>query len=103
MSYGELVVVLGDIHIPHQAEAIPESFKKMLVPNKTQHVLCTGNLCTREQHDFLRSLAQSVHIVRGDMDDSEVCLCLCAKFANDGEDNLLTSFFQNHADATSSG
>ena len=23
----------------------------MLVPNKMQHILCTGNLCTKEQYD----------------------------------------------------
>jgi vacuolar protein sorting-associated protein 29 len=67
--YGELVLVLGDLHIPHRAGGIHESFKKMLVPNRMQHVLCTGNLCGREQLDFLRSLAPSVHAVRGDMDE----------------------------------
>ncbi|GBG25036.1 Vacuolar protein sorting-associated protein 29 [Hondaea fermentalgiana] len=41
----------------------------MLIPNKTQHVLCTGNVCTKEQYEFLRSLAPSVHVVRGDMDE----------------------------------
>mmetsp|Transcript_525 Transcript_525/g.518 ORF Transcript_525/g.518 Transcript_525/m.518 type:complete len:186 (+) Transcript_525:142-699(+) len=69
MSYGELVLVLGDLHLPHRASEIAESFRKMLVPNKMQHVLCTGNLCTREQLDFLKSLAQNVHVVRGDMDE----------------------------------
>lgn len=41
-EFGELVLVLGDMHIPHRAAAIPEKFKRMLVPNKMQHVLCTG-------------------------------------------------------------
>lgn len=26
----------------------------MLVPNKMQHVICTGNLVTKEQYDELR-------------------------------------------------
>ena len=69
-SYGELVLVLGDMHLPHRVTDIPEKFQKMLVPNKMQHVLCTGNLCTKEQHDFLRTLAPNVHVVRGDMDES---------------------------------
>ena len=34
-----------------------------------QHVLCTGNLCSKDTHDFLRTLAPSVHIVKGDMDE----------------------------------
>jgi predicted phosphodiesterase len=41
-EFGELVLVLGDMHIPHRAATIPEKFKRMLVPNKMQHVLCTG-------------------------------------------------------------
>lgn len=62
-------MVLGDMHVPHRASVVPDSFAKMLVPNKTQHLLCTGNLCSREQYDFLRTLAPSVHVVRGDMDE----------------------------------
>ena len=53
-EFGELVLVLGDLHIPHRAAAIPEKFKRMLVPNKMQHVLCTGNLVTKEQYDELK-------------------------------------------------
>lgn len=59
------------MHLPHRASNIPEKFKQMLVPNKMQHVLCTGNLCTKEQYDFLRTLAPNVHVAQGDMD--EVC------------------------------
>ena len=44
----------GDLHIPHRAAVIPEKFKRMLVPNKMQHVICTGNLVTKEQYDELR-------------------------------------------------
>mmetsp|Transcript_20942 Transcript_20942/g.37095 ORF Transcript_20942/g.37095 Transcript_20942/m.37095 type:complete len:188 (-) Transcript_20942:78-641(-) len=69
MSYGELVLVLGDLYLPQRADDISESFKKMLVPNKTQHVLCTGNLCGQEQLDMIKSLAPSVHVVQGNMDE----------------------------------
>ncbi|NWI98924.1 VPS29 protein, partial [Crypturellus undulatus] len=41
-------------------------FKKLLVPGKIQHILCTGNLCTKESYDYLRSLASDIHVVRGD-------------------------------------
>jgi vacuolar protein sorting-associated protein 29 len=53
-EFGELVLVLGDLHIPHRAATIPERFKRMLVPNKMQHVICTGNLVSKEQYDELR-------------------------------------------------
>ena len=48
-------------------------FKKLLVPGKIQHVLCTGNLCTKESYDYLRTLAGDIHVVRG---DSEVMFLL---------------------------
>jgi vacuolar protein sorting-associated protein 29 len=88
---GELVLVVGDMHIGSRSAGIPEKFKKMLVPNKMQHVLCksslflflcfflflidrymllgTGNLCTKFEYEFLRQIAPNVHVVRGDMDD----------------------------------
>ncbi|CAN0327318.1 unnamed protein product, partial [Phaeothamnion confervicola] len=69
-DFGELVLVVGDMHIPHRSAGIPEKFQRMLVPNKMQHVLCTGNLVTKEQYDELRMLAPSVHVVRGDFDDA---------------------------------
>ncbi|VDM94362.1 unnamed protein product, partial [Onchocerca ochengi] len=64
-----LVLVIGDFHIPHRNHNIPAKFRKLLVPNKMQHVLCTGNLCTRETFDYLKSLASDVHVTRGDFDD----------------------------------
>lgn len=67
-NFGELVLVLGDLHIPHRTDALPEQFKDLLVPNKMQHVLCTGNVCSKTMEDYLRTLANSVHIVRGDLD-----------------------------------
>lgn len=69
-NFGELVLVLGDMHIPHRASAIPEKFKRMLVPNKMQHVICTGNLGSKENFDGLRDLAPHVHVVAGDMEFS---------------------------------
>ncbi|KAG6961839.1 hypothetical protein JG688_00008896 [Phytophthora aleatoria] len=65
-GFGELVLVVGDSHIPNRASEIPEKFQKMLVPNKMQHVLCTGNVVTKEQFDELRNLAPNVHVVAGD-------------------------------------
>lgn len=69
-NFGELVLVLGDLHIPERANAIPENFKRMLVPNKMQHVICTGNI-GREQFNELCALAPNVHVCRGDFDNDE--------------------------------
>lgn len=65
----QLVLVLGDLHIPHRCNSLPARFKKLLVPGKIQHILCTGNLCTKESFDYLKTLASDVHVVRGDFDE----------------------------------
>lgn len=65
----QLVLVLGDLHIPHRCNSLPGKFKKLLVPGKIQHILCTGNLCTKESFDYLKTLASDVHVVRGDFDE----------------------------------
>lgn len=38
----------------------------MLVPNKMQHVICTGNIGSKEQYSELRGLAPNIHVVSGD-------------------------------------
>eukprot|EP00055_Hartaetosiga_balthica_P006907 m.22895 g.22895 ORF g.22895 m.22895 type:complete len:221 (-) comp5492_c0_seq1:282-944(-) len=63
------VLVIGDFHIPHRANAIPKQFKEKLVPGKIQHVLCTGNLTSRSTFEYLKTIASDVHIVSGDFDD----------------------------------
>merc|ERR1712168_877901 len=65
-----LVLVLGDLHIPHRSNSLPAKFKKLLVPGKIQHILCTGNLCTKESWDYMKTLASDVHVVRGDFDEN---------------------------------
>jgi vacuolar protein sorting-associated protein 29 len=68
-QFGELVLVIGDLHIPQRGIDIPEQFREMLVPGKVQHVLCTGNVGNRETTDWVKSLAPNVHFVKGDFDD----------------------------------
>ncbi|CAD6998444.1 vacuolar protein sorting-associated protein 29 [Ceratitis capitata] len=65
-----LVLVLGDLHIPHRCASLPAKFKKLLVPGRIHHILCTGNLCTKETYDYLKTLANDVHIVRGEFDEN---------------------------------
>ncbi|XP_063972254.1 vacuolar protein sorting-associated protein 29 [Diachasmimorpha longicaudata] len=64
-----LVLVLGDLHIPDRCSSLPSKFKKLLVPGRIQHILCTGNLCTKQSYDYLKTLASDVHVVRGDFDE----------------------------------
>ena len=72
--------MLGDLHIPHRTSAIPPKFKKLLVPGKIHHILCTGNLCTKETYDYLRSVANDVHVVKGDFDEVGLPFYLTSSF-----------------------
>ena len=47
------MLIIGDIHIPQRAVDIPEKFKELLLPNKLQYVLSTGNVGSREVIGFL--------------------------------------------------
>ena len=72
-GFGELVLLLGDLNLPYRTSAshIPEKFQRMLVPNKLQHVFCTGNLGAdpkRILNEVLKPLAPNVHVVSGDYD-----------------------------------
>lgn len=66
----QLVLVLGDLHIPHRSSSLPGKFKKLLVPGRIHHILSTGNLCTKNSLDYLKTLANDVHVVRGDFDEN---------------------------------
>jgi vacuolar protein sorting-associated protein 29 len=67
-QFGELVLVIGDFHMPMRAIDIPDKFKELLVPGKIQHVVCTGNVGCRETTDWLKTLCGDFHMVRGDFD-----------------------------------
>ncbi|KAF8628846.1 hypothetical protein AX17_005906 [Amanita inopinata Kibby_2008] len=65
-----LVLIIGDLHIPHRTHDLPQKFKKLLVPGKIQQILCTGNVCDKETYDYLRTVSPDVHVVRGDYDET---------------------------------
>ena len=66
------MLVIGDMHIPYRSNGLPKRFKGLLVPGRIQHILCTGNLCNKETMDYLKTLANDVHVVRGDFDDVRI-------------------------------
>ncbi|CDF35825.1 unnamed protein product [Chondrus crispus] len=65
-----LVLAIGDFHIPYRSPTLAQRFKTLLMPGKIQFVLCTGNLCSAEVDQYLRSISPDVHIVTGDMDSA---------------------------------
>nr|GAT57690.1 retrograde transporter [Mycena chlorophos] len=65
-----LVLIIGDLHIPHRTHDLPAKFKKLLVPGKIQQILCTGNVCDKETYEYLRSISPDVNVVKGDYDET---------------------------------
>jgi vacuolar protein sorting-associated protein 29 len=64
-----LVLIIGDLHIPHRTHDLPAKFKKLLLPGKIQQILCTGNVCDRETYDWLKTVSADVQVVKGDYDE----------------------------------
>ena len=67
----ELVLVVGDMFVPQRAPDIDPQFKAILIPNKLQHVLSLGNIGSNESYDWLRSLSNDFHGVKGDYDQGD--------------------------------
>jgi vacuolar protein sorting-associated protein 29 len=63
-----LVLCIGDLHVPQGAVDLPPQFKKLLVPGKIHHVLCTGNVVIKEVHDYLKTVCSDLNIVKGEFD-----------------------------------
>ena len=68
----ELVLVVGDMFVPQRTPDIDEQFKTILIPNKIQHVLSLGNIGSRESYDWLKSLSNDFHTVKGDFDEGDI-------------------------------
>ena len=68
----ELVLVVGDMFVPQRSPDIDPQFKTILVPNKIQHVLSLGNNGSRESYDWLKSLSNDFHSVKGDFDEGDM-------------------------------
>lgn len=72
MNNPELVLVVGDMFVPQKSQDIDAQFKTILIPNKLQHVLSLGNIGSRESYDWLKSLSNDFHSVKGDFDEGDM-------------------------------
>ena len=72
MNNPELVLVVGDMFVPQRSQDIDPQFKAILIPNKLQHVLSIGNNGSRESYDWLKSLSNDFHSVKGDFDEGDM-------------------------------
>ena len=68
----ELILVVGDMFVPQRSQDIDPQFKTILIPNKLQHVLSLGNIGSRESYDWLKSLSNDFHSVKGDFDEGDM-------------------------------
>ncbi|XP_953432.1 vacuolar protein sorting, VPS29 homologue, putative [Theileria annulata] len=66
---GELLMVLGDLHVPQRSLFLPPCFKRLLKTDKIKRVICTGNVGSKEMLEVLNDISPSLHIVQGDYDD----------------------------------
>ena len=68
----ELVLVVSDMFVPQRCQSIDAQFKTILIPNKIQHVLSLGNIGSQESYDWLKSLSNDFHGVKGDFDEGDM-------------------------------
>ena len=66
----DLVLVVSDMNVPFKLSDIPSQFKSLLIPNKIQHVLSLGNMGSKDSYDWLKSLSNDFHAVKGDFDET---------------------------------
>eukprot|EP01066_Platyproteum_vivax_P003449 Platyproteum_vivax@DN14372_c0_g1_i1.p1 len=69
-DFGDLVLIIGDFHIPNRAVDIPKCFQELLQTDKIRHVLCTGNVGNEKNLEMLKTISGSVHVVKGDEDST---------------------------------
>ena len=67
----ELVLVVSDMFVPIRRKDIPEQFKTVLVPNKIHHVVTLGNIGSNESYDWLKSLSNDCHNIKGNFDTKD--------------------------------
>jgi len=54
----ELILIMGDVHIPNRIDSIPNDVKELLNANKGKfsRILCTGDFGTIESYEYFKSL-----------------------------------------------
>lgn len=76
-----LILIVGDMHIPHRTYSIPNKICETLKNGKINHIICTGNLCTKIQIEELKEFSDDIYIVRGTFDDDDI---------SDSEKHIIT-------------
>jgi vacuolar protein sorting-associated protein 29 len=72
MNDKKFILVLGDLCIPYKNYDIPKKFKNSMKPEKISTILCTGNLCNKEQYNNLKKISTQIYCAKGDYDDNKL-------------------------------
>ena len=67
----EIVLLVGDMLVPERICDISEQFKTLLAPDKINHILCLGNMGSKESYDWVKTLSNKFDCVKGDFDFDE--------------------------------
>ena len=60
------MLVLGDLHISSRVPELSTKLKEILPPNKFTMVISTGNLGSQDTVQWVKSLASTSVLVKGD-------------------------------------
>ncbi|KII63246.1 Vacuolar protein sorting-associated protein 29 [Thelohanellus kitauei] len=63
------ILAVGDLHIPDRCIRIPPEFEKILLSQKIDKILCTGNLNTRVGYGRLEEICRDIITVQGEFDN----------------------------------
>lgn len=67
-----IILVIGDLHVPLRSHGIPAVFKENLGRGQIHKILCTGNLCTKDELEELKAFCPDIQFVRGEFDDDDL-------------------------------
>eukprot|EP00450_Noctiluca_scintillans_P038196 CAMPEP_0194480884 /NCGR_PEP_ID=MMETSP0253-20130528/3541_1 /TAXON_ID=2966 /ORGANISM="Noctiluca scintillans" /LENGTH=188 /DNA_ID=CAMNT_0039320327 /DNA_START=69 /DNA_END=635 /DNA_ORIENTATION=+ len=68
-DFGNLVLLIGDFHVPQRKPDIPACFRELLQTDKIGQVLVTGNMTYQQLQGIIPNVAPAdCHIVAGDGD-----------------------------------
>ena len=78
-SKTEMILIMGDVHIPNRIDQIPEEIKKALINNKHKltRIICTGNFGNMETYNWFKSLLPkgceyNFHCVKNDFQETKL-------------------------------
>ena len=96
----ELLLIMGDVHIPSRIDSIPEEVKEILNANKGKftRVICTGDFGTIETYEYFKSLLPkskewNFNCVKNDFQETKLSFpdTLCIK-SNDYKIGIINGY-----------